>query len=108
VVVVFQPHRYTRTAELASQFGGAFVDADLLVVTDVYGAGEAPIPGVSGQLVVDAVRAQDPRRQVVYAPGREELRQVVASLLEPGDLCLTLGAGDLTVMPDEWLASPPW
>ncbi|HEY3842395.1 MAG TPA: UDP-N-acetylmuramate--L-alanine ligase [Acidimicrobiales bacterium] len=108
VVVVFQPHRYTRTAELASQFGGAFVDADLLVVTDVYGAGEAPIPGVSGQLVVDAVRAQDPRRQVVYAPGREELRQVVASLLEPGDLCLTLGAGDLTVMPDEWLASPQW
>jgi UDP-N-acetylmuramate--alanine ligase len=108
VVAVFQPHRYTRTAELAEQFGPAFTDADVLVVTDVYSAGEAPIPGVSGALVADAVRAQDPRLPVVYAPGWEELRRVVGDLLRPGDLCLTLGAGDLTALPDELLEAPQW
>ena len=108
VVAVFQPHRYTRTAELAEQFGPAFADADALVVTDVYSAGEAPIPGVSGRLVADAVREQDPRLPVAYAPSWEELRQVVGSMLRPGDLCLTLGAGDLTTLPDDLLESPRW
>jgi len=108
VIAVFQPHRFSRTAALADQFGTAFADADALVVTDVYGAGERPVPGVSGRLVVDAVRAQDPRLAVVYAPGWEELPRVVASLLVPGDLCLTLGAGDLTTLPDGLLESPQW
>jgi UDP-N-acetylmuramate--alanine ligase len=108
VVAVFQPHRYTRTAALAQQFGSAFLDADALVVTDVYSAGEAPVPGVSGRLIVDAVGAQDQRLRPVYAPGWEELRHAVGALLQPGDLCLTLGAGDLTSLPDELLASPQW
>ena len=80
----------------------------MLVVTDVYSAGERPVPGVSGRLVADAVRAQDPGLAVTYAPGWEELRQAVASALQPGDLCLTLGAGDLTTLPDELLESPQW
>ncbi len=108
IVAVFQPHRYTRTAELAQQFGLAFSEADVLVVSDVYGAGEDPIPGVSGLLIAEAVRAQDERLPVVYAPGWDELRQVVGSMLRPGDLCLTLGAGDLTALPDELLESPGW
>jgi UDP-N-acetylmuramate--alanine ligase len=108
VVAVFQPHRYTRTAELAEQFGRAFSDADALVVTDVYSAGEAPVPGVSGLLIVEAVQAQDDRLPVVYAPTRAELQQAVRSLLRPGDLCLTLGAGDLTTLPDDLLESPEW
>jgi UDP-N-acetylmuramate--alanine ligase len=108
VVAVFQPHRYSRTAELADQFGRAFEDADVLVVTDVYGAGEVPVPGVSGRLVADAVRAQDQRLPVAYAPTWDELRRVVASELRPGDLCLTLGAGDLTALPDALLESPQW
>ncbi|HEY3943337.1 MAG TPA: UDP-N-acetylmuramate--L-alanine ligase [Acidimicrobiales bacterium] len=108
VVAVFQPHRYTRTAALARQFGTAFVDADALVVTDVYGAGETPVPGVSGRSVADAVAEQDPRLPVVYAPSREELRAAVVRLLAPGDLCCTLGAGDLTTLPDELLAVPEW
>lgn len=108
VVAVFQPHRFSRTASLADQFGTAFGDADALVVTDVYSAGEQPVPGVSGRLVVDAVRRQDPRLEVTYAPGWDELRRGVAALLHPGDLCLTLGAGDLTALPDELLASPQW
>jgi len=108
IVAVFQPHRYTRTAELATEFGRAFGEADVLVVTDVYGAGETPIPGVSGLMVADAVRARDPHVPVTYAAGREELQRVVAGLLRPGDLCLTLGAGDLTTLPDELLESPEW
>jgi UDP-N-acetylmuramate--alanine ligase len=108
VVAVFQPHRFTRTAALAPEFGTAFEEADLLVVSDIYSAGERPVPGVSGRLVVDAVRAQDPRLAVTYAPGWEELRATVAALLEPGDLCLTLGAGDLTALPDILLESPQW
>jgi UDP-N-acetylmuramate--alanine ligase len=108
VVAVFQPHRFSRTAALASQFGTAFADADLLVVTDIYSAGEMPVPGVSGRLVADAVRAQDPRLDVRYAPGWEELRRTVTSLLQPGDLCFTMGAGDLTALPDQLMAAPQW
>jgi UDP-N-acetylmuramate--alanine ligase len=102
VVAVFQPHRYTRTAALASSFAAAFDDADVVVVTDVYGAGEPPVPGVSGKLVADAVAAHRP--SVRYAPTRDELLDVVAAELRAGDLCCTLGAGDLTTFPDELLA----
>jgi UDP-N-acetylmuramate--alanine ligase len=108
IVAVFQPHRFTRTSALAEQFGTAFADADELVVTDIYSAGERPVPGVSGRLVADAVRAQDPRLRVTYAPAWDELRGAVASTLRSGDLCLTLGAGDLTTLPDELLESPTW
>ena len=108
VVAVFQPHRFSRTAALATEFGTAFADADVLVVTDIYSAGERPVPGVSGRLVADAVRAQDPRLPVTYAAGWEDLQQAVRAELRPGDLCLTLGAGDLTTLPDELLESPSW
>ena len=108
IVAVFQPHRFTRTAALADQFGTAFSAADELVVTDVYSAGERAVPGVSGRLIVDAVRSQDPGLTITYAPGWEELRRTVAAILRPGDLCLTLGAGDLTTLPDELLESPTW
>ncbi|HEX4433780.1 MAG TPA: UDP-N-acetylmuramate--L-alanine ligase [Acidimicrobiales bacterium] len=108
VVAVFQPHRFSRTAALATEFGTAFADADVLVVTDIYSAGERPVPGVSGRLVADAVRDQDQRLPVTYVAGWEELRQTVAAELRPGDLCLTLGAGDLTTLPDQLLESPQW
>jgi UDP-N-acetylmuramate--alanine ligase len=101
VVAVFQPHRYTRTAALAGDFAHAFGDADVVVVTDVYPAGERPVPGVSGRLVADAVTSGRPDLAVHYAPRRGELRRLVASLLEAGDVCVTLGAGDLTTLPDE-------
>jgi UDP-N-acetylmuramate--alanine ligase len=104
LVVVFQPHRYTRTAALGPQFGAAFAGADTVVVTDVYAAGEQPIPGVSGHVVADAVRAAlGSAAEVVYSPRREDLRDLPRRLAGPGDLVLTLGAGDLTSLPDEWL-----
>ena len=103
VVCVFQPHRYSRTADLWRTFADAFVDADLLVVTDVYAAGEAPRPGVTGRLVVQAVLDAHPRARVAYLPKRDEQVAYLRSRLKPGDVCLTLGAGDLTSLPDALL-----
>jgi UDP-N-acetylmuramate--alanine ligase len=108
LVVVFQPHRYSRIAALGEQFADAFTGADAVIVTDVFSAGEAPRPGVTGRVVADAVRRAHPSLDVMYVPGRTELRDLVASVLVPGDLCLTLGAGDLTSLPDELQAAPPW
>jgi len=104
VVVVFQPHRYSRTAALGAAFADAFVGADVVVVTDVYPAGERPVPGVSGRLVADAVVAAHPDADVAYVAGRPELRAHLVGLLRPGDLCLTLGAGDITSLADELAA----
>jgi len=104
VVAVFQPHRYTRTAALWRDFADAFAGADALVLTDVYPAGEQPQPGVSGRLVLRAVLDAHPEQAVTYLPRRADLVTHVPRLARPGDVVLTLGAGDLTTAPDEWLA----
>lgn len=104
IVCVFQPHRFTRTAALWREFAHAFDGADVVAVTDVYGAGQAPIPGVTGKLVVDAVLDAAPGRRVAWLPRRGDVLTWLAAELRPGDLCLTLGAGDLTTVPDEVMA----
>jgi UDP-N-acetylmuramate--alanine ligase len=104
VVAVFQPHRFSRTASLWRDFADAFVDADVVVLTDVYPAGEAPRPGVSGKLLVYAVLDAHPSARVAYLPTRPELVAYLHRLLRPGDVCLTLGAGDITSLPEELLA----
>jgi UDP-N-acetylmuramate--alanine ligase len=103
IVAVFQPHRYSRTAELGRALGAALSHADRVVVADVYAAGEAPIPGITGRTVADAVAG--PETDFVHS--RIDLAPAVARLLEPGDLVLTLGAGDVTGVPDELLALLP-
>lgn len=105
VVSVFQPHRYSRTEALWPTFADAFDDADVLVLTDVYAAGEAPRPGVSGALLVRAVLDRHPRKRVVYLPRRADLAPFLAGELRDGDLCLTLGAGDVTGVSAEVRAS---
>jgi UDP-N-acetylmuramate--alanine ligase len=105
VVVVFQPHRYTRTASIGAQFADSFTDADTLVLTDVYPAGETPIPGVSGQVILRAVLDRQPALPVAYLPRHADLVPVPARYARAGDLVLTLGAGDLTTMPDVWLGA---
>ena len=107
VVCVFQPHRYSRTQALAPDFANAFVDADLLIVTDVYPAGEAPRPGVSGKLIVNAVLDAQPMMRVAYFPRREPLVAYLRNRLRPGDLCLALSAGDLTSVTYELLHDAP-
>jgi UDP-N-acetylmuramate--alanine ligase len=101
VVAVFQPHRYTRTLALASQFSSAFAGADVVIVTDVYGSGEPPIPGVSGWLVAEAIERPDGAPEVIYVKERADLARAVAGIVQPGDLVLTMGAGDLTALADE-------
>lgn len=108
VVVVFQPHRYSRTQAAWEQFADSFTVADEVVVTDVYAAGEQPIPGVTGKLIAASVAFAHPGTPVHYVQERDQVAAVVASLLRPGDLCLTLGAGDLTKLCDELLAAPKW
>ncbi|ACY98467.1 UDP-N-acetylmuramate--L-alanine ligase [Thermomonospora curvata] len=95
IVAVFQPHLYSRTRFFATEFGRALGLADVAVVLDVYGAREDPEPGVSGRLIADAVPEGT---RVEYVPVREQVPQVVAELARPGDLVLTLGAGDVTAL----------
>jgi len=94
VVCLFQPHRYTRTRDLLADFATAFNDADVLLVTDVYAAGEAPIPGATAEALVEAIRACG-HRDVTQAPPTR-LAAAARARLRPGDLVITLGAGDVT------------
>jgi UDP-N-acetylmuramate--alanine ligase len=101
IVCVFQPHRYSRTESLWSTFADAFEGADVIAITDVYPSGERPRPGVTGKLVVNAVLDAHPWHRVAYLPHRADLLAYLRTELRSGDLCLTLGAGDLTSLPDE-------
>jgi UDP-N-acetylmuramate--alanine ligase len=94
LVAVFQPHLFSRTAQFGPAMGKALAAADVVVVTDVYAAREAPIPGVSGRTVADAARAEG--GEVHWVPSRAALAAEVAGLARQGDVVLTLGAGDIT------------
>ena len=101
VVVAFQPHLYSRTRDFAVEFGEALALADEVVVLDVYGAREDPEPGVTGALVANAVPL--PRERVHYVPHWAEMPAVVARVTRPGDLVITMGAGDVTALGPEVL-----
>ncbi|MEO1065279.1 MAG: UDP-N-acetylmuramate--L-alanine ligase [Actinomycetota bacterium] len=104
VVCAFQPHRFSRTAAVWQDFADAFVGADLLVLTDIYSAGEPVRPGITGRLVLRAVLDAHPDQRVAYLPTLSDVEDFLAGELRTGDLCLTLGAGDLTLLPDRVLA----
>jgi UDP-N-acetylmuramate--alanine ligase len=94
LVVLFQPHRYTRTRDLAAEFAGAFKHADVLFVTDIYPAGEPPIPGVSAERLVETIRAAG-HPSVAWIDRKDALADRVHSTVRAGDLVITLGAGDI-------------
>ena len=94
LVAAFQPHRYSRTAALAGELGASLAAADLVLVADVYGAGEPPVPGVNAALVAEAARAAGADTREAGAAG--DLPGLLAELARPGDVVLTLGAGDIT------------
>ena len=98
VVVVFQPHRYSRTQALSEQFGSAFDNADVLYVMDISSAGEMPIPGISGKTVAAAVERLGHDVEVRYVPNRRELTAALVHDVRPGDLLVTMGAGDVTLV----------
>jgi UDP-N-acetylmuramate--alanine ligase len=94
VVAAFQPHRYTRTRDLFHEFTRAFNQADVLVVTEVYAAGEAPIAGATGERLADAIRRHG-HRHVVYEPDKAKVVDRLEALTQRGDMVIALGAGDI-------------
>jgi UDP-N-acetylmuramate--alanine ligase len=103
VVVAFQPHRYTRTRDLEAEFLGAFADADLVLVTEIYAASEEPIPGVSGERLAGLLAGQG-RPEVRFVRDKAALPAALAAAVRPGDIVITLGAGDVWKAGDALLA----
>jgi UDP-N-acetylmuramate--alanine ligase len=95
ILALFQPHLYSRTRYLARELAGALAAADVVAVTDVYAAREEPIPGVSGKLVVDALAERRPGMPLGWTPQAEEGATFLARRARPGDVVLTIGAGDV-------------
>lgn len=104
IVVAFQPHRYTRTHDLFEDFCSAFNDADLLFLTNIYAAGEEPIAGISSATLAEAVRAHG-HPDVTLVEKRSDLVAAMSSRLQPGDIVITLGAGDITNTGPELLST---
>ena len=104
VVAVFQPNRFHRIAQMAEAYADCFVDADLAIITDIYASGTEPIAGVTGQLVVDAVRRAHPGKNVEWCADRAALASFVNDRLLAGDVCVSMGCGDIATLPDEVMA----
>lgn len=100
IIVAFQPHRYTRTRALADEFVTSFGEADVLILTEIYAASEERIEGISGSLLADRIRAGG-HGKVEFAPTKEEVVRLVSEIAKPGDMVVTLGAGDIYKVGDE-------
>lgn len=94
IICVFQPHRYSRTKLLLKEFGSAFVEADSLVLTDIYSAGEEKIDGISGESILEEV-LDTTNQEVSYIPDRTKIAEYLIDHVQPGDLVITMGAGDI-------------
>ncbi|MCA1959592.1 MAG: UDP-N-acetylmuramate--L-alanine ligase [Desulfomonile sp.] len=102
IAVLFQPHRYSRTQALFDEFLTAFLDVDILYVMDIYPASEKPIDGVTGQALYEGIRARG-HKKARFVPDRDAIPARVAEELEPGDMIITLGAGNVTQLGPEIL-----
>jgi UDP-N-acetylmuramate--alanine ligase len=105
VHVVFQPHLYSRTRDLAAEFGASLLGADHALVTDVFPSREKPIPGVSGDMVVDEARSRG-HRAAVFCPDWDDCVEALAERVREGDVVLTMGAGDINKLADRLVAGP--
>jgi UDP-N-acetylmuramate--alanine ligase len=101
VVAVFQPNRFNRMAIMSPAYRDAFVDADLVVLTEIFASGTAPIPGVTAKLVVNAVLDAHPATRLAWLPRRSDLIDYLARELRAGDVCISMGCGDIASLPDE-------
>ncbi|MCK4591298.1 MAG: UDP-N-acetylmuramate--L-alanine ligase, partial [Candidatus Latescibacteria bacterium] len=102
IVSVFQPHLFSRTRDFHRDFGRVLAASDVIVVTDIYPAREAPIPGVSGELVATAARKCG-HQSVTYVPEKEKIAKHLLQIARPGDLIITFGAGDIWKTTEEFL-----
>jgi len=94
LIVAFQPHRYTRTLECLSCFGSAFDGADLLLLSDIYSAGEPAIPGITGESILQEIKKSS--KVLVHYVARDQMKKMLDSLVCPNDICISMGAGDIT------------
>jgi UDP-N-acetylmuramate--alanine ligase len=95
ITAIFQPHLFSRTQQLMPDFGRSFRDADRVILCDIYPAREAPIPGVTAERLAEAIREQEPDKEVLFVSPRERIVGLLAAELHPGEAVLTLGAGDI-------------
>jgi len=100
LVAVFQPHRYSRTQALWRELGRSLIEADVIVVTDVYGAAQDPIPGVTGKLVVQGINEAVRGKRIVYLPHRGDVVRFLDREVREGDLVITMGCGDVWMLGD--------
>ena len=105
VVAVFQPNRYNRMQHMSDAYANCFAHADHVVITDIYSSGTTPIAGVTGKLVVDAIVRANPQTSIAWKPTRAELIQHLAVELRSGDMCISMGCGDIESLPDEVIAA---
>ncbi len=103
IVAVFQPHRYSRLAHLNEDFSKSFGNSDILVITDVYGAGEQPVPGINGKMLIDSIIENNYKNKIAYIPKLADIPEYLERELRAGDILLLMGAGDITRVTDELL-----
>lgn len=104
MIVVFQPHRYTRTQYLFNEFLTAFYQADILILTEIYPAGEDPIPGIGAKKLFKGIKEHS-QKQVLFIPDKEGIVNGLLSLMKPGDVVIFMGAGDIWQVGEELLKS---
>jgi len=100
IITVFQPHRYSRTKLLAEKFGKAFFDADCVIINDVYSANESPISGISGETIFKEVKKSN-HKKVKYLPSKDDILSYLSEIVQPGDIIITMGAGDIWTVGQE-------
>lgn len=103
IIIVFQPHRYSRLANLKDKFNGCFDTGDVLVITDVYGSGEQPIPGITGKILVDNLIDGGFKSKIIYIPKLQDVTEYLELNMKQNDMILLMGAGDITRVTDEIL-----
>jgi len=100
IIAVFQPHRYSRTKLLAEKFGKAFFDADCVIINDIYSANESPISGISGETIFREIKKTN-HRQIKYLPSKDNILSYLSKSVQPGDIVITMGAGDIWTVGQE-------
>ena len=101
IITVFQPHRYSRLAHLKNEFSLCFDEADILIITEVYGSGEQPIPGINGKFLIDSLIENGFSGKIAYIPGLLDIAEYLNNKMKQGDIVLLMGAGDITRVSDE-------
>ncbi len=106
LILVFQPHRYSRTKELIHDFASVLIEPDLLILLEVYSAGETPIPGADGKTLLKIIEQQTTKK-AVFVPRLQDLPEILRKLVQPNDVVILQGAGNVGAVATTLIGSPP-